>query len=133
MEVRLLLIYPPGPGGTAVSTSNYCRLGTGVYMNDALISFYLKYLHRVVLTEEQRHQTYMFSSFFYSRLRWAKSVHGCLPTAKERHDGVARWTKNLKLFDHDFIVFPLNDAEHWFVAIVCNPNLTQAHTMDTNK
>lgn len=41
-----------------------------------------------------------------------------------------RWTKNVNLFEKDFIVIPLNENSHWFLAIICFPNLECAVTFD---
>lgn len=56
-----------------------------------------------------------------------------LSAAQKRHARVASWTKNVNLFDHDFIIIPINEQSHWFLAIICFPNLTEPHTMDTNQ
>ena len=40
------------------------------------------------------------------------------------HSNVKKWTKNVNIFDKDFIVVPINDCDHWFVVIICYPGLT---------
>lgn len=56
-----------------------------------------------------------------------------LTAAQKRHQRVQSWTKNVNLFEKDFIIIPINEQSHWFLAIICFPNLTEPHTMDTNQ
>ena len=37
------------------------------------------------------------------------------------HNNVKKWTKNVSIFQKDFIVIPINECDHWFVVIVCFP------------
>ncbi len=37
------------------------------------------------------------------------------------HERVQKWTKNVDLFEKDFIVIPINEHAHWYMAIVCFP------------
>ena len=32
-----------------------------------------------------------------------------------------KWTKNVKIFDKDFLIFPIIKESHWFLTIVCYP------------
>jgi hypothetical protein len=47
--------------------------------------------------------------------------------ALQRHNRVKKWTKNIDLFEKDFIVMPIHQEElkHWFLAIVCYPKLKE--------
>jgi sentrin-specific protease 7 len=129
-----LLIYPPGRFGISINTDDYVCLGSDNYLNDVIIDFYLKYLHEDVLTEEQRAKTHIFSQFFYKRLTtMQKEKDPKLSAAQKRHGRVASWTKNVNLFDKDYVIIPINEQSHWFLAIICFPNLTEPHTMDTNQ
>lgn len=53
-----------------------------------------------------------------------------LTPAQKRHARVKNWTKNVNLFEKDFIVIPINEHCHWFLAIICFPNLNGTFTMD---
>jgi sentrin-specific protease 7 len=44
-------------------------------------------------------------------------------SSKQRHDHVSKWTKNVDIFEKDFLIFPINKHGHWFLAIVCFPSL----------
>jgi sentrin-specific protease 7 len=132
--VKKLLIYPPGRGGIAINANDYACLGSGMWLNDVIIAFYLKYIHNELLSEDQRAKTHIFSQFFYSRLTttMTKEKDPNLTAAQKRHARVATWTKDVNLFEKDFVIIPINhNKNHWFLAIVCFPNLTEPHTMDT--
>ena len=38
----------------------------------------------------------------------------------------------MNLFEKDFIIIPINEQSHWFLAIVCFPQLKGPVTFDTN-
>lgn len=134
LDVRKLLIYPKGRGGISINTYDYLCLGSDNYLNDVIIDFYLKYLHLEIITSEQREKTHIFSQFFYKRLTtMTKEKDLKLSAAQKRHQRVQSWTKNVNLFEKDFVIIPINEQSHWFLAIICFPNLTEPHTMDTNQ
>lgn len=131
---RRLFIYPQGRGGIAVNSSDYMCLATDVYLNDVIIDFYLQYLFHEILSDEQRAKTHIFSQFFYTRLTTSTNEEDRqLTTAQNRHNRVESWSKSLNLFEKDFIIIPINERAHWFLAIICFANLTEPHTMDTNQ
>ncbi|XP_023294312.2 uncharacterized protein LOC111677422 isoform X1 [Lucilia cuprina] len=137
-EIRQLLIYPPGKGGISINTEDYMCLATDQYLNDIIIDFYLKWVHDNVIPEAQKERTHIFSTFFYKRLTTlTRHTHhdkdgGKLTPAQKRHARVQNWTKNVNLFEKDFIVIPINEQSHWFLAIICFPRLKGPVTFDTN-
>lgn len=62
-----------------------------------------------------------------------KETSRALNAAQKRHARVSGWTKNVNIFENDFIVVPINEQSHWFLAIICFPNLTEPRTMDTDQ
>lgn len=135
---KALLVYPPsGTDRVTINPDDYVCLTTDQYLNDIIISFYLKYILNEFLTEEQRQKTHVFSTFFYNRLtkherstqdKSDKAVK--LTPAQKRHDRVKNWTKNVNLFEKDFIIIPICDQQHWYLAIICFPALKGPVTMD---
>lgn len=123
-----LLVYPPPPrtGGIAVHSADLRCLREGQFLNDVIIDFYLKYLVLERLSEEVRQRTHVFSSFFYprltQRLNRALGPAGLSPAAR-RHRNVRTWTRHVDIFSKDFIVVPINQNAHWFLAVVCFPGL----------
>lgn len=135
--VRNVLIYPPtGKGGISINTEDYLCLATDQYLNDVIIDFYLQYVLREVIAVEQRQKTHIFSSFFYNRLTTNSKTSAPgeqkLTAAQKRHERVKNWTKNVNLFEKDYIVIPINEQSHWFLAIICFPALKGPVSMKTN-
>ncbi|CAH0749698.1 unnamed protein product [Diatraea saccharalis] len=142
-EIRQILIYPPGKGGIPINTEDYMCLAQDQFLNDVIIDFYLKYLVHDVLTPLQREKTHIFSTFFYKRLTTKPSKvnkssnphewDGSLTPSQKRHARVKTWTKNVNIFDKDYIVVPINENCHWFVAIICFPSLDGCRSMIDNR
>lgn len=134
-NIRQILIYPPGTGGISINTEDYMCLAIDQYLNDVIIDFYLKYLLSEHLGDEQRERTHVFSTFFYKRLTTMTTRRAGGDTAKmtasqKRHARVKNWTKSVNLFEKDFVIIPINEQSHWFLAIVCFPALKGPETMD---
>lgn len=124
-------------GAFVVTVQSYECLADGEFLDDAIIDFYAEYLRLEVLTVEQRAHTHMFSAFFYSVLTGklsAESVtsHGS-STAQRRHERVAKWTKDVNIFEKDFLIVPVNIGMHWFLAIICFPWLESPVYMDNDE
>ena len=119
------LIYPSSKqrGGVTVTSNDYLCLQKGQFLNDVIIDFYLKYLQCGPMEENPLMcRTYIFSIYFYSRLITKGKVASAIPPAQLMHNNVKKWTKNVNIFEKDFIVIPINESDHWFVVIVCFPN-----------
>ncbi|XP_055946272.1 uncharacterized protein LOC129976630 isoform X4 [Argiope bruennichi] len=123
-----LLTYPPPPqtGGIAITTEDLSCLNEGEFLNDAIIDFYLKYIFNEKLTPSQREKTHIFSSFFYPRLthkpeRPRPGDETNKNVQARRHNQVKTWTRHVDIFSKDFIIIPVNQNVHWFLAIICYP------------
>ncbi|XP_005090611.1 uncharacterized protein LOC101864041 isoform X2 [Aplysia californica] len=128
-SVRLLQYpFPPARGIPITTEDLYC-LTEGEFLNDVIIDFYLQYLYEEILNEENRKRTHIFSSFFYKRLTQRDRLFGkteedakkSLP--ERRHARVKKWTKTVDLFSKDFIIVPINEHSHWYLAVICFPGL----------
>ena len=51
----------------------------------------------------------------------------------KRYERVKRWTKKINIFEKDFIVVPINEHSHWFVAVICFPGREGCSDIDTNQ
>ncbi|XP_052089832.1 sentrin-specific protease 6-like isoform X2 [Mytilus californianus] len=135
--VEKLITYPPPPatGGITVTNEDLFCLTDGEFLNDVIIDFYLKYLVHEKLSESDRKRTHVFSSFFFKRLtqRINRSIdpHGDveMSLSERRHARVKKWTKHVDLFEKDFIIVPINERSHWFLAIICFPGYTEVKTV----
>ena len=130
-----LTIYPPPPakGGISINSEDYKCLAVNEYLNDVIIDFYLKYLLNEILSPEDRRRTHVFSSHFFTRLANPYAINpapggesnDCFrydnydddedtvvkkAAGRLRHAGVQRWTKNINIFEKDFIIVPINEA-----------------------
>ncbi|XP_076466538.1 uncharacterized protein LOC143297891 isoform X2 [Babylonia areolata] len=129
--VEKLLTYPPAPakGGIAITNQDLFCLNEGEFLNDVILDFYLKYIFLEKLTEEDRQRTHIFSSFFFKRLtqKQARSAQDQeevkLTLPERRHSRVRTWTRQVDIFSKDFLLIPINENAHWFLAIVCFPSL----------
>ncbi|XP_059557133.1 sentrin-specific protease 6 isoform X1 [Myotis daubentonii] len=127
--VEKLIVYPPPPakGGISVTNEDLHCLSEGEFLNDVIIDFYLKYLVLEKLKKEDADRIHIFSSFFYKRLnqRERRNLHETpnLSIQQKRHGRVKTWTRHVDIFEKDFIFVPLNEAAHWFLAVVCFPGL----------
>ena len=84
--------------------------------------------HRYVmlekLSEADKNRTHIFSSFFYKRLtqrEYGRHVTNPeLSAIEKRHNRVRKWTRNVDLFEKDFIVIPINERFVHFFTIFFN-------------
>jgi sentrin-specific protease 7 len=90
------------------------RLEPGVYFNDSLIDLKIKYLINQLTDEAKKTKIHAFSCLFYAKLTELRDP-------KAAHDLVCRWTKNINLFDLDFILFPINSSNHWSLCVIVRP------------
>lgn len=109
------LVFPPtGKVRTTVDKVDIPRLDEGEFLNDNLISFYLRYLQ--VDLERRRpdllKRIYFFNTFFFDKLKPTKG--------KINYDGVKAWTSKIDIFSYDYLIIPVNEHAHWYLAIVCN-------------
>ncbi|XP_050066575.1 sentrin-specific protease 6-like [Aphis gossypii] len=116
-----------GGRSSAVNINDYKMLNSNEFINDILIEFYLNYWYTEKLSEEDRKRTYVFSTYFYTTL--AKSFNAFdypahFTASQIRHEKVKKWTKNVDIFEKDFVFIPVNENQHWFMAVICFPNLS---------
>uniref|UniRef100_F7A2J2 Sentrin-specific protease 6-like n=1 Tax=Ciona intestinalis TaxID=7719 RepID=F7A2J2_CIOIN len=133
-------IYPPPPekGGITITNEDEFCLNSGEFLNDVIIDFYLKYIMRELLSEEDRGRSHAFSCFFYKQLTQIPSVRNkpqvedkVLTPSQKRHRKVQKWTRSVDIFEKDFIFFPINEASHWYLAVICFPR-QQEHSLNLN-
>ncbi|KAI1818175.1 hypothetical protein GGS20DRAFT_393776 [Poronia punctata] len=114
---RNSLVFPSkGKNRATVDKEDIHRLDEGEYLNDNLIIFYLRYLQKKLEDERPNlaKRVYFHNTFFYDKLKPSKAGKGI------NYDSVKSWTSKVDLFSKDFIVVPINENTHWYVAIICN-------------
>ncbi|KAF9187300.1 hypothetical protein BGZ50_002012 [Haplosporangium sp. Z 11] len=104
----------------AVHNEDMYRLNEGEFLNDTLIEFGLKHVHYNLEMKhpELSRNTYIFNSFFYQRLL-AKPGKGM----SSSYDSIKSWTNKIDLFSKKFIIVPIHENVHWYLAIITNPGL----------
>ncbi|KAG5654258.1 hypothetical protein H0H81_005501 [Sphagnurus paluster] len=113
---EVILCYPQGvPGAVNLTNADLKRLQPGEFLNDTLIEFglklWLKKLHDS--NPELANEVHVFSSFFYKKLN--KRIFD------EGYDSVRKWTAKLDLFSKKYIIIPINEHLHWYLAIIYQP------------
>ena len=112
------LIYPKeGKKRITVEWSDLEKLDEGEFLNDNLISFYLRFLEQQLGDQKPNiaKKVYFFNSYFFATLtNTHKSKKGF------NYEGVQKWTRSVDLFTYDYIIVPINEALHWYLAIICN-------------
>lgn len=112
------LVYPPvGKKKAEVNSHDLERLRDGEFLNDNLIGFYARFLEHYLERNkpEVSKRVYFFNSYFYATL--TSPVKG---KKGVNYQGVSKWTRNVDLFSHDYVVVPINESAHWYLAIICN-------------
>ncbi len=112
------LTYPKvGKKKVTVEWSDLERLDEGEFLNDNLIGFYLRYLEQTFeeKSPDLAKRVYFFNTYFYATLTNAHK-----PKRSFNYEGVQKWTKSVDIFTYDYIIVPINEHSHWYLAIICN-------------
>ncbi|GJJ76614.1 hypothetical protein EMPS_08973 [Entomortierella parvispora] len=104
----------------AVQSEDLSRLDDGEFLNDTIIEFGHKYIHTNLekSNPEVAHQTYIFNTFFYQRLV-SKPWTGKYCS----YDAVKSWTNRVDIFSKKYLIIPIHENLHWYLAIITNPGL----------
>jgi Ulp1 family protease len=113
-------IYCQLPSGHIdVILKDYDFLKEKTELNDIIIDFYLKWFQDEKMSDKYKQRTHIFSAQFYKALIVENSSH---TQAQIPFLNLKNWTKNVNLFEKDFIVVPICENHHWFVAVICFPS-----------
>lgn len=112
------LLYPKtGKKKISVEWMDLERLDEGEFLNDNLIAFYLRFLQDQLeeRSPELAKRVYFFNTFFFASLtntqRGKRGIN---------YEAVQKWTRSVDIFSYDYVVVPINESAHWYVAIICN-------------
>ncbi|MCJ1228375.1 hypothetical protein MMC12_005036 [Toensbergia leucococca] len=112
------LMYPKiGKKKTTVEWSDLERLDEGQFLNDNLIGFYLRWLeHDLEMKRPDLFKrVYFFNTYFFASL--TNNPNG---KSYINYDAVQKWTRSVDIFTYDYLVVPINESAHWYVAIICS-------------
>ncbi|PBL00031.1 cysteine proteinase [Armillaria gallica] len=108
---ELMLQYPWGiTGGVGIKREDFDRLKLGVYLNDNLIEFGLRLLQEQLGQDKFaiNKDIYVFSPFWF-------------PKFKRKYDDVRHWTSKINIFAMKYLIIPIHEGNHWYLAIIFNP------------
>ncbi|CAE6465034.1 unnamed protein product [Rhizoctonia solani] len=113
---EVVLVHPTGVGSVTINRGEIARLEPGEFLNDTLIELGLKmWLNDLRLKDPALvDQIHVFSSFFFKKLDAGRGK-GC------DYNSVKKWTSKFDLFSKRFIIIPINEHLHWYLAIICFP------------
>ncbi|PWN42457.1 hypothetical protein IE81DRAFT_290166 [Ceraceosorus guamensis] len=118
-ELVKRLRYPQDrPGAVDVYNEDIAKLAEGEFLNDTIIELGLKVLHEEIRKRDSElaDSIHIFSSFFYKRLT------STAPRDYSRaYELVRKWAK-VSIFTKKYLVLPINESLHWYLAIVVNPS-----------
>ncbi|KAG8691076.1 hypothetical protein FRC11_006981 [Ceratobasidium sp. 423] len=113
---EVILVHPTGTGSVTINRGELARLEPGEFLNDTLIELGLKMWLNDLRTQDPAlvDQIHIFSSFFFKKLDAGRGK-GC------DYNSVKKWTAKFDLFSKRFIIIPINEHLHWYLAIICFP------------
>ena len=121
-DAMVILMYPMEEGAQdviALTQGDVKRLeDVTEYLNDNLIDFRMKRLMEQLKIEdiENYSRIHVFSSLFYTKLTEDSREN-------EGYELVKRWTKNVDIFEKEFLVIPINFANHWSLVVIVRPSI----------
>lgn len=81
------------------------------WLNDEVINFYFQLIMQRSQKVDNLPKVYVFSTFFYDKLRASENSYATLK----------RWTRRVDIFSFDYILIPLHLGMHWALASInCN-------------
>ena len=107
-----------------VTSRDLLTLEDGEFLNDSVIDFFVKKLRNDDMEPEDAARCHIFNSFFFEKLvnvsQSESSVAGEV-RQKCAHERVERWTRNVNIFEKDYVFFPIHSHLHWSLVILCHP------------
>ncbi|EOA16067.1 hypothetical protein CARUB_v10004200mg [Capsella rubella] len=115
------LVYPKGePDAVVVRKQDIELLKPRRFINDTIIDFYIKYLKNRIPPQE-RGRFHFFNCFFFRKLANLDKGSPSSFGGREAYQRVQKWTKNVDIFEKDYIFIPINFSFHWSLIIICHP------------
>ncbi|XP_031263904.1 probable ubiquitin-like-specific protease 2A isoform X2 [Pistacia vera] len=115
------VIYPKGdPDAVVISRRDVELLQPETFINDTIIDFYIQYLKKK-LQPEERHRFHFFNSFFFRKLAGLDKDPSSACEGKAAFQRVRKWTKNVNLYEKDYVFIPVNYSLHWSLIVICHP------------
>jgi sentrin-specific protease 7 len=108
------VMYPAtGARRITVDFQDLERLDEGEFLNDNIVGYALRRIEEN-MAPEHKSKVHFFNSYFFTSLT---SKNG---RKTFNYESVKKWTKQKDIFDIPYVVVPINENFHWYVAIICN-------------
>ncbi|TKY90643.1 hypothetical protein EX895_000641 [Sporisorium graminicola] len=111
-----ILHYPyEGIGAMSLRDADFDKLLDGGLLNDSVIEFGMKFILDEIRANdpELADSIHVFNTFF-STILMSDSV-------ENSYAKVRRWTARDDIFSKKYIVIPVNENYHWYLALIVNP------------
>ncbi|KZO93635.1 hypothetical protein CALVIDRAFT_246204 [Calocera viscosa TUFC12733] len=112
-----MLVWPldTKTGAVHISNGDFKRLEPQEFLNDTLIEFGLKLWFQNFSEKhpEVARDVHMFNTFFYKKISNKDFKAG--------YESVKKWTNKVNIFSKKYIIVPINEHLHWYLAIIYNP------------
>ncbi|KAK7468256.1 hypothetical protein VKT23_002765 [Stygiomarasmius scandens] len=120
-------------GAIQILAGDLARLNPGQYLNDNLIEFGLSctassFQYVLLQQIEDAKKVYRPGFLYIWQLTfWPQS------TIEQQFANIQHWTKHVDIFEKDFLVVPIHEQHHWYLAIVWQPGLMVNAESDEGK
>lgn len=115
------VVYPKGDSdAVSISKRDVDLLQPGIFINDTIIDFYIKYLKNQMQPEEKQ-KFHFFNSFFFRKLADLDKDPSSISDGRAAFLRVQKWTRKVDLFGKDYIFIPVNFSLHWSLIVICHP------------
>ncbi|KAJ3256241.1 hypothetical protein HK103_005604 [Boothiomyces macroporosus] len=130
MQTNEIIFNYPHKGRYCISVreQDVARLNEGEFLNDTVIEFYIRYLCEINADNPTYQKTHFFNSFFFEQLMSSKDERK-FEFAYER---IRKWTNRVDIFEKDYLIIPVNENLHWYLAIVYNPGACLLELKETD-
>ncbi|KAJ3124993.1 hypothetical protein HK100_011036, partial [Physocladia obscura] len=118
---EVILKYPDsGLNCITLHREDLARLNEGEFLNDTLIEFYIRWSTNSY-SADKASDFHIFNTFFYQQLNSVDDVTKKRLTPENAYKRVKTWTKRVNIFEKRFVVVPINERLHWYLAVIWNP------------
>ncbi|KAL6517607.1 hypothetical protein OROMI_033308 [Orobanche minor] len=125
------ITYPEGdPDAVFISRRDVELLQPGTFINDTIIDFYIKYLINKTDPEKQR-RFHFFNTFFFQKLLDMRRDQSQTWERSDDFQRVRKWTRNVNIFEKDYIFIPVNLSLHWNKGMDGSPTVPCILHMDS--
>ncbi|KFD66046.1 hypothetical protein M514_00802 [Trichuris suis] len=97
-------------------------LDDGNWLNDVIVDFYMEHLLETFMENHFSKRIFCLSSLASSAVQcFHRRACGSENAIRDPYKTFEPFTKNVDLFNYDFVLFPLSLSFHWILVIICYP------------